>query len=100
APTSSATVSAKAHIVSDDPVFPDLYVLLDNAAQTPCVVTVKPAAFNFGVLPANTPAQKQVTVANAGSGTCDLTNITFNGAAAGFSAPGLPATLSIPSGMM
>jgi hypothetical protein len=99
APTSTALVSAKAHIVSDDPVFPDLYVSLDNAAQTPCVVRVKPATVNFGVLQPNTPVQKQVTVSNAGSGTCDLTNITFSGAAAGFSAPGLPATLSIPSGM-
>jgi hypothetical protein len=35
-PTSAGSASAKAHVVSDDPVYPDQYVLLDNAVASSC----------------------------------------------------------------
>jgi hypothetical protein len=35
-PTSTGPASAKVHVVSDDPVFPDQYVQLDNSADSFC----------------------------------------------------------------
>jgi hypothetical protein len=97
-PTSTSPVTAQALVASDDPIFPTQTVELDTAPVTPCVVTVTPPSVNFGVVTANQPVQRQVVISNGGSGTCNLTNITLNGVAAGFSLVGAPTTLTINSG--
>ncbi len=97
-PTSTSSVTAQAHVVSDDPVYPDQYVTLDTAPVTDCVIGVSPPSVNFGLLTANQAVQKQVVISNGGTGTCNLTNITLNGAAAGFSLVGAPSALTINFG--
>ena len=97
-PPTSTPYTAKVHVVSDDPAFPDQYVALDTQPETACVLKITPISVNFGQLAANQVAQKNIVLSNIGSGVCHLTNIALTAAAAGFSLIGAPATLDIPFG--
>jgi hypothetical protein len=77
APTAAGAVTAKAHIVSDDPIFPDQYVTLDNNPETPCVLKITPFSLNWGMMSAGVAIQKSVTITNVGSGSCNLSNFAL-----------------------